>query len=163
MEAQQPIQLEPQNHIQSKSKPYKVTVSGLNKYENWEGDLIELKDSSIILSNFNKGTYEIAELYIDDIYQIGKEPRGIGRGFLIGAGYGAAIGAVFGMIVLRNSILGAPGNALVGAVIVMPIGAVIGGISASIRFPIYGSIDKYNRKKKKLGRYTVKYDGSPTY
>ena len=45
------------------------------------------------------------------------------------------------------------------------LGALAGVLIGSfkIKIPISGSMDNYNQSKKKLGRYTVRYEGSPAY
>ena len=144
------------------------------------GALYLLKDSSILLSNslvkkdYYNSNYEVAELYIDDINLI-KSKRRIGpfNGALLGAFVGAGVfalgtriaigpppyesGLMLGFSDDDNYIFMVPAGAILGAT----TGAIIGGIK--IKIPINGSMENYNSKKKKLGRYTVKYDGSPKY
>ncbi len=139
--------------------------------DNMEGALFLLKDSSILLSNslvkkeYLNGNYKIAELYIDDIKLISTKRRGGAlQGALLGAVVGAAAGALTTRIVIGpppypigfigfsaddNYIVGVPAGAVAGAI----TGAVIGSIK--IKIPINGSMETYNRKKKKLGRNTV--------
>jgi hypothetical protein len=152
------------------------------------GALFILKDSSILVSNslakedYINGNYEVAELYIDDINLIStKRPGGPQLGAFFGAFIGAGLGALTARIVngpppktsnfppgYMDFGLGGGSNGITYAIYI-PAGAVAGAItgavmgSIKIKIPINGSLDNYNRKKKKLGRYTVKYDGSPTY
>jgi hypothetical protein len=171
--------VEAQSPLPLSRKPTKSEITLYSGPDNMIGALFLLKDSSILVSNslvkehFNSGNYEVAELYIDDINLI-RSKRRVGplNGGILGALVGAGVFALGTRIAIGpppypigfigfsaddNYIFMLPAGAILGAT----TGAIIGGIR--IKIPINGSIDNYNRKKKKLGRYTVKYDGSPTY
>ena len=162
-----------------KANPAKSEITLYNGSDNKIGGLFLLKDSSLLVSSslikedYMSGNYKLDELYIDDINLITiKRSGGAGKGALIGAFVGAGLSAIVTRILngpppypdftLGPSvgqaylIMGAFGAA-VGAV----TGGIIGGIK--IKIPLNGSLENYNRKKKKLGRYTVKYYGAPAY
>jgi hypothetical protein len=170
--------------------PAKSEITLYSGPDNMIGALFLLKDSSILVSNslvtkdYYNGNYEVAELYIDDINMISsRRPLGTASYAVIGAIIGAGLGALTGRIMdgppptepsgpyanydsswSLNFAIGFPSYYITvpaGAVGGAIVGAVIGSIK--IKIPINGSMENYNRKKKKLGRYTVKYDGSPTY
>jgi hypothetical protein len=171
--------VEAQSPLPLKSNPVKSEITLYSGSDNRIGALFLLKDSSILVSNslveedYIKGNYEVAELYIDDINLISTKRRG---GPLHGALLGAVVGAAAGVLTARI-ISGPPpysgyyigpgpefGYALLGsagAVAGATTGAIIGSIK--IKIPINGSMENYNRKKKKLGKSTVKYNGSPKY
>ena len=172
--------VEAQSPLPLKSNPAKTEIKLYDVSDNKIGGLFLLKDSSILVSSsldkedYINGNYKVADLYIDDINLI-----------TIGAGIGMVAGALTARIINgpppeyptgkyhfdpwglasygSNNINGityavfVPAGAVVGAV----TGAIIGGIK--IKIPLDGSMDNYNLKKKKLGRYTVKYPGSPKY
>jgi len=168
VEAQSPLPLE--------ANPVKSTIT-LHKGSDYNiCALFLLKDSSILVSNslvkedYNSGNYEVAELYIDDINLISTERQGGSlHGALLGGAIGVSTGVAIGLISGDDysSIFGftAEQKAIIGGVGLGAIGALTGAIvgSIKIKIPINGSMENYNRKKKKLGRSTVKYDGSPTY
>jgi len=171
--------VEAQSPLPLKTNPAISEITLYNGSENMLGALFLLKDSSILVSSslvkedYNIGNYEVAELYIDDIKLISTERQGGSlHGALLGAVFGAAAGVVTARIVegpppYPEYILG-PGSEFVyavlgsaGAVAGAVTGAIIGSIK--IKIPINGRMENYNLKKKKLGRHTVKYNGSPKY
>ena len=162
-----------------KANPSKSEITLYSDPDIMIGALLLLKDSSILVSNslikedYMSGNYKLDELYIDDINLITIKRR---DGAVKGAFLGAIVGAGLSAIVTRilngpppypNDCWGpcaddtymfmVPFGAAVGAV----TGGIIGGIK--IKIPLDGSMGKYNLNKKKLGRYTVKYPGSPEY
>jgi hypothetical protein len=166
--------VEGQSLLPVTSNPAKSEIKFNNGSDNKIGGLFLLKDSSIIISSsldkedYINGNYNVAELNIDDIDLININRRGgVVQNALIGAGIGAVAGALTVRIsagpppYLRQEDLAywvfTPAGAVVGAA----IGGIIGGIK--IKIPLDGSMENYNLKKKKLGRYTVKYPGSPKY
>ena len=170
VEAQSPLPLKA-NPVKSEITLYTDTGSDYMK-----GALFLLKDSSILVSNslvkedYNIGNYEVAELYIDDIKLISTKRRGGAlHGALLGGAIGVSTGVVIGLISGddHSSIISftAEQKAIIDGVGLGVIGALTGAIvgSIKIKIPINGSIENYNRKKKKLGRSTVKYNGSPKY
>ena len=171
--------IEAQSPLPLKTNPAKSEITLYNGSENMPGALFLLKDSSILVSSslikedYINGNYEVAELYIDDINLIStKRQVGPLGGALLGALVGAGVfalgtriaigpppypGGFIGFSAVDNYYFTVPAGAVAGAV----TGAIIGSIK--IKIPINGSMENYNRKKKKLGRHTVKYNGSPKY
>jgi|GEM_PF-2122658 len=184
--------LEAQSPLPLKSNPAKSEIKLYDGSGNKIGGLFLLKDSTILVSSsldkedYISGKYKVAELYIDDINLITINRRGgAAENALLGAGIGMVVGALTARIINgpppeystnkyhfdpwglpsygSNNINGItyaifmPAGAVVGAV----TGAIIGGIK--IKIPLDGSMENYNLKKKKLGRYTIKYPGSPKY
>ncbi len=177
--------VEAQSHLPLETRPLKTEITLYSDSDNMIGALFLLKDSSILVSSslveldYNIANYEVAELYIDDINLISTKRRiGPFKGALLGAIVGAAAGALTARIVEgpppepssnysswdfgldfsgMSYYFFIPAGAVAGAI----TGGIIGGIK--IKIPINGSMENYNSKKKKLGRYTVKYEGSPTY
>jgi len=165
--------VEAQSPLPLKSNPVKSEITLYSDSDNMIGALFLLKDSSILVSSslvkldYNIGNYEVAELYIDDINLISTERQGGSlHGALLGGAIGVSTGVVIGLI-SGDDFFGftAEQKAIIGGVGLGAIGALTGAIvgSIKIKIPINGSMENYNRKKKKLGRSTVKYDGSPTY
>ena len=145
--------------------------------DNMIGAILLLKDSSILVSNslvkedYYSGNYEVAELYINDINLISQRRRaGPLGGALLGAVVGLGVGALTARIVegpTHTSSSGWPDFSRISYYVFIPAGAVVGGITGGIiggikiEIPINGSMENYNRKKKKLGRYA--FYGSPKY
>ena len=184
--------VEAQSPLPLSRKPTKSEITLYSGPDNMIGALFLLKESSILVSNslikddYHNGNYEVAELYIDDINLISTKRRvGPLNGAILGALVGVAAGALTARIVEGpppepepsspySSIdsgwgMGDFGPGFSPYAIYVPAGAVGGAIvgallcSIKIKIPISGSMENYNRNKKKLGRYTVKYDGSPKY
>jgi hypothetical protein len=169
--------VEAQSPLPVNIKPFKSKITLYSGPDKMIGALLLLKDSSILVSSslvkedYYNGNYEVAELYIDDINMISPKGRvGPGGAALIGAAIGFSIGASMGLIGGDYDAVGGLYDPTPGGIAIMTgigigvIGAVAGAIiGIKIKIPIKGSMENYNRKKKKLGRYTVKYDGSPKY
>jgi hypothetical protein len=169
VEAQSPLPVE--------TNPVKSTITLNTGSGNMRGALFLLKDSSILMSNslvkedYIKGNYVVAELYIDDINLISAERLvGPGGGALLGAVVGMGVGALAGRIGAGPPPYEGFGNlSKISYWLFIPAGAAVGAVtgamicSIKIKIPINGSMENYNRKKKKLGRSTVKYNGSPKY
>ena len=165
--------VEAQSPLPLNSKPTKSEITLYSGPDNMIGVLFLLKDSSILVSSslvkedYINGNYEVAELYIDDINLISPKRRGgPAGGALIGGLIGLGVG--FLAATIETELSPSSWDEIVYTMYIAAgagIGAITGGIigSIKIKIPINGSIENYNRKKKKLGRYTVKYDGSPTY
>ena len=154
--------------------PLKSTITLISPPDTIIGSLYELKDSSILLSNsltmkeYHKGEYEITELYIDNINSVRSKSRmgpagGAAWGLLIGAGAGALMALITEgpPSDINTDPLAYAISVPFGAVVGATTGAIIGSIR--IKIPINGSMENYNRQKKKLGKYTVQYPGAPTY
>ena len=168
--------VEAQSPLPVKADPSKSEITLLSGTDQVTGALFQLKDSSILVSNslvkldYETGNYEVSELYIDDINLISTKKRGRSlQGLLIGGAIGIGTGAAIGLISGDDTgyILAftAEQKALMGGVSLGAIGALAGAVVGSfrIKIPINGSMDNYNLKKKKLGKLTVRYEGSPTY
>jgi len=168
--------VEAQSPLPLKSNPAKTEFTLYNGTDNKIGGLFQLKDSSILVSSsldkedYISGNYEVAELYIDDINLITiSRHGGAAEGALLGAVVGLAAGALTARISIGPPPYGSlnpyqlaywifiPSGTIAGAV----TGGLIGGIK--IKIPLDRNLENYNLKKKKLGRYTVKYPGSPKY
>ncbi|MCK5067817.1 MAG: hypothetical protein KAR16_10275 [Bacteroidales bacterium] len=153
-------------------KPTKSEITLLSDPDTIIGALFLLKDSSILISNalikedYYNGNYEVAELYINDINMISsKRPLGPANYAVVGAIIGAGVGALTARITTGpppySSPIGIDFSGVTYAVYI-PVGAVAGAItgvilgSIKIKIPINGSLDNYNRKKKKLDRYAIR-------
>jgi hypothetical protein len=185
--------VEAQSPLPLKSNPAKSEITLYNGSEHMTGALFLPKDSSILVANsldkedYVTGNYEVAELYIDDIKLISPERRGgLIEGALLGAVVGMAAGALTARIInrplpeispsyyqfdpwgLSGFNLGSSGNGMTYALCI-PAGAIAGAVtgaiigSIKIEIPLNGSMENYKNKKKKLGRSTIKYNGSPKY
>jgi len=148
--------------VSLKSEPFKT-----------KGVLYEIKDSSILVSNsvmikdYSTDRFKVANLYITEIETIKTRiNNNIGKGVLIGAITGFAVGGLIGLIsgddppctgwfcwryeAEEKALMAGAGLAVVG----VGMGALIGSIKVEI--PINGSIDSYNRNKNKLREYSIK-------
>ena len=137
---------------------------------NIRGALYQVKDSSIVvyhstnLTDYMEGGSHASEIDIIDIQLIKTSSR-IKRkkGILIGAASGFV---ALGLIGIMSNGSGEYGIEFfndsqiffAAGVIGIPIGAFAGGMigSFTIKIPIKGSMDNYNRNKKKLKRYSIK-------
>ena len=174
------ISVEAQSPLLLTRPPSKSEITTLDRADTLTGALYVLKDSSILISSsfakedYYKGDYELNELYVDDINLIslkGKRSGSILAGAIIGAGLGVVIAAMTnasqpstyssGFISMDFSGLSYAFFVPIGAALGGATGAIIGGVKINI--PINGSMENYNRQKKKLGRYTIQYPGAPTY
>lgn len=169
--------VEAQSPLQVKSVPAKSEITLYSSPDHVTGALFQLKDSSILVSSslvkldYEAGNYEVSELYINDINLISTKKRGRSlQGLLIGGAIGIGTGAAIGLIsgddtgyLMFN--LTAEQKAFMGGIGLGAIGALTGAIvgSLKIKIPINGSMDNYYQSKKKLGKSTVRYEGSPKY
>ena len=166
--------LNAQDTIQ-KIKIYRTWVSLNSEPFKIKGVLYEIKDSSILVSSsvviqdYSTDKFEIVKLHINNIETIKtRRNNNIGRGVLIGAITGFAVGSLIGLIsgddppcpsgswiCFRYS---AGEKALMAGVPLAVGGAGIGALIGSIKvkIPINGSINSYNRNKNKLGEYPIK-------
>ncbi len=161
--------LNAQDTIQ-KIKIYRTWVSLNSEPFKIKGVLYEIKDSSILVSSsvviqdYSTDKFEIVKLHINNIETIKtRRKNNIGRGVLIGAITGFAVGCFIGLIDgddPPNTFLGmtAEEKALFAGVPLAVGGAGIGALIGSIKvkIPINGSINSYNRNKNKLGEYPIK-------
>jgi hypothetical protein len=146
-----------------KSKPFKT-----------KGALYETKDSSILVSNslakkdYSNHKFETLKLHIKDIETIKiRKKDNIDRGILLGALTGLIVGS---MLAVVNADPPCPQSSLfcfrftakeLAVLYGVPLslgGAAIGGILGSVKlnFPINGSMEKYNKNKEKLNKYSLR-------
>jgi hypothetical protein len=150
------------------------TIQKINIYRTWvslnsepfniKGVLYEIKDSSILVSSsvvirdYSTDRFGMINLHINDIETIKTRKNGnIGKGVLIGAITGFAVGGFIGLLsgndppcpsgswfCLRYS---AGEKALMAGIPLAVCGAGIGALIGSIKvtIPINGSINNYNR------------------
>ncbi len=148
---------------------YATWISLNNEPFKINGVLYEIKDSSILVSStiffkdYSKG--RMVNLHINNIETIKiRRIDRAGKGVLIGAITGFAVGGSIGIIsgddpptqhLLRFS---AGQKALMYGCPLAFGGAVIGGLigSIKIKIPINGSVNNYNRNKNQLIEYSIK-------
>jgi len=168
--------LNAQDSIQ-KIKIYRTWVSLNSEPFKIKGVLYEIKDSSILVSSsvvihdYSTDRFEMVELHINNIETIkNRRNNNIGKGVLIGAITGFAVGGLIGLIsgddppctaglaCIFYPSLSAEEKALMAGVPLAVGGAGIGALIGSIKvkIPINGSINSYNRNKNKLGEYPIK-------
>jgi len=180
-----------QSSLLLKASPIKSEITLYSDPDNMIGALLLLKDSSILVSNsfvkedYYNGNYEVAELYIEDINLISTRKRRTG-GALLGGVIGLSVGFLAASIAEGPPSTSSPGPSgynplIIGSIgpggggagleygYLIPAGGLIGAITGGIiggmkiEIPLNGRMENYNLKKKKLGRYTVKYSGAPKY
>lgn len=118
------------------------------------------------MKNYPDGNYEVTKIYIQDIDKIKTcRTKNIGRGVLIGAVSGIAIGGIIGLVSgddPPNTFMGmtAGEKALGAGVLLRGVCAVTGGLIGTIRinFKINGNIQAYRSQKKKMQKYSLKYN-----
>ena len=154
-----------------KIKFYHTWINTKKSSIKFEGILYELQDSSIlvanslIVKNYPFGDYKVTRIYISEIDRIkARRKKSVGRGILIGSISGLAIGGIIGFAAGDDPqdtwfAMTAGQKAITSGIFVGGIGAVTGLIIGSIRvkFTINGNIQDYNRQKKKMQKYSVKY------
>lgn len=154
------------------------TIQNIKIYKTWVtfnsepfkiiGVLYQLKDSSIVLSNsISKNDYpdniKTSEFNINTIEEIRiRRKNGIGKGALIGAISGLAIGVLVGYLSYEESSGGidfgrgfsATGSGFFGAFLGAGVGVIFGTIK--LRIPIQGKIENYNRNISSLRKRSIK-------
>ena len=154
-----------------KTKFYHTWINTKKDSIKFQGILYELQDSSIlvanslIVKNYPLGDYKVTKIYISEIDKIkARRTKSVGRGILIGSITGIAVGGIIGLASGDDPTdtwfaMTAGEKALVSGIFVGGIGAVTGLIIGSIRvkFTINGNIQDYNRQKKKMRKYSVRY------
>ena len=142
---------------------YKTTVKLIsNPSFRCYGALYEVNDSSISISShrikdYYSGNLEVTRLHIEDVnFIVTKKPGSGGRGALIGAVSGVALGALMGLVGAG----GGGGPAIIhlsvtGLIVGVPTGYIFGKIAGK-HIPINGSIDEFNLNKDKLKGYSIK-------
>ena len=145
-----------------------------NKYKTWitlteepfevNGILYELRDSTLLMSNYKTYAEFIVdesptiELNIGNIELIETRKRSrLGTGILIGTASGFALGGLIGLARGDDSDSSAGEKAIKGGISLAIPGALIGMLVGSIKvsFPIDGSLANYKNKKKELRKYST--------
>lgn len=152
-----------------KSK-YKIDLVLIGKVDLIRGDLIELKDSTIIFRNDNRREV-LQEVRISDIQYIKvARKKNLGKGILIGAATGLVVGGLIGSAIPNRNSTTIPGQIdkssnSAGAITLCTIlGTVIGAIAGSAKktLPIYGNMYWYQKYKQNLDKYSVPYFTIPS-
>ena len=136
-----------------------------------KGILYELQDSSIVISNslvvknYPDGDYELTRIYIREIDKIKtRRTKNTGRGILIGAVSGIAIGGIIGLVDGDDPpgwfAMTAGEKATFLGVFLGGCGAITGGAIGTIRinFTINGNVQSYRSQKRKMQKYSLKYN-----
>jgi len=135
----------------------------------YRGSLFELHDSSISISSnriedYYNGDLQIREIQIKNIKHIQTQRKGnfwkvalvsVTSGFIIGSIKGYAEGSSYnwweGSVTAgQNAVKNGCGFAIVG----LGVGCLL-YYGLDMRFPIHGSMEKYNQQKKRLNKYTL--------
>jgi hypothetical protein len=150
---------------------YKTWISVNNDSKIFKGVLYKIKDSSILVSNsimkkdYIKGKYDISKINYNriDIVKANRK-NSVGRGILIGAVTGFAIGGLTGMLsgddnpdeIYFSSTAEekAKEDAIILSILGGSIGAIVGNVK--VKIPIKGNMEDFNRHKKKLKKYTIR-------
>ena len=158
-----------------KNKIYRTWISLNSEPFKTKGFLYDLKDSSILVTSsiaiqdYSVDRSGIVQLHINNIESIRTRRKNrVGKGVLIGAISGFAVGGLIGLISGDDPpcdshslicIRYTAGEKAILAGIPLSIGgAGIGALIGSVKvvIPINGSINNYNKKKDKLRGYTFK-------
>lgn len=144
---------------------YKVWVTLTDEPFEVNGILYELKDSTLLLSNYK--TYDkfivdnnpTIELHIDKIDLIEARKRNrLSKSIIIGTASGFAIGGLIGLAKGDDADNSAGEKAIKGGVSLAIPGALIGLLVGSVKvsFPIEGSLTNYKSHNKKLQKYSTR-------
>jgi hypothetical protein len=150
-------------------KRYQTWISLNNTIFNVKGTLYKIKDSSILVMKVaEKNVYsvdrsEMIKIQVNYTETIKVRRNGnIGRGFLIGALSGVAVGTMIGFIKgddpkeywIRFS---AEDYALIYGITLGIGGGLLGGAigSAKIKIPINGSFENFNKERSRLKKYSL--------
>lgn len=151
-------------------KIYKTWISVFNDSK-INGILYEVKDSSILVSNsimkqdYINGNFDLSQINYNriDIVKI-RAKNSVGKGTLIGALTGFAVGGMLGILsgdddpeevyFASTAEQKAVGNAVVMSILGVGIGAIVGSIK--VKIPIKGNMEDFNRSKNKLKKYTIR-------
>lgn len=146
-----------------------------NKYKTWitlidepyevNGILYALKDSSLLVSNYKTYAEFIVdnsstiELRIDNIDLIETRKRNrLGKGIIIGAVSGFALGGLIGFARGDDAELTAGEKAIRGGLSLAIPGALVGLLIGSVKvsIPIEGSFMNYKNQRKDLYKYSTR-------
>ena len=158
------------NHTQAQdfgkeSNKYKVWITLIDEPFNVNGILYELKDSSLLVSNYK--TYSdfiidnnpTIELNISNIELIETRKRNrVGKGILIGAVSGFAVGGLIGLTRGDDAEQTAGQKAVIGGLSLAAAGGLVGLLVGSVKvvIPIEGNFIKYKDQRQKLQKYSTK-------
>lgn len=148
-----------------KHNKYKVWISLPDKPYEVNGTLYELKDSSLLVSNYK--TYSdfiihnnpTIELYINNIDLIETRKRNrIGMGILIGAVSGFVAGGLIGLTRGDDAEQTTGQKAVIGGLSLAAAGGLVGLLVGSVKvvIPIEGNFIKYKDQRLKLQKYSTK-------
>jgi hypothetical protein len=129
------------------------------------GILYELKDSSLLLSNYKTYAKFIVnnsptiELHIENIELIETRIRNrLSMGIIFGVASGFAVGGLIGLARGDDADLSAGEKAVRGGVSFAIPGVLIGLLVGSVKvsLPIEGSLSNYKSQNKKLQKYSTR-------
>ena len=148
---------------------YKTWISFNNGQNTKKGVLFEVNDSAVLVSNsllkkdYSLGKYNITKFSFNNIDHIKiRMKNSVRRGSLIGFVTGFVVGGLTGLIsgddpsgflsfsAKEKALLYGFSMAVGGT----GLGELIGSIK--IKIPINGSMDKFNRNKSRLKKYTIR-------
>ena len=148
-----------------KSNKYRVWITLADEPFEVDGILYELKDSSLLVSNYK--TYSdfiidnnpTLELKISNIELIETRKRNrVGKGIIIGAVSGFAVGGLIGLARGDDAENSAGQKAVIGGVSLAIPGALVGMLVGAVKvvIPIEGSLIKYKDQRQKLQKYSTR-------
>ena len=144
---------------------YRVWITLVDEPFEVDGILYELKDSSLLMSNYK--TYDnfiidnnpTIELKISNIELIEARKRNrLGMGILIGAVSGFTVGSLIGLTRGNDAEYTSGQKALIGGASLAIPGALVGLLVGSVKvvIPLEGSFLKYKEQRQKLQHYSSK-------
>ena len=150
--------------IDKKNNKYKVWLSLIDKPYEVNGVLYELKDSTILLSNYktysefiidNNPTIELGISNID-LIEVRKKNR-LAKGIVLGAVSGFAVGSLIGLARGDDAESSGGEKAVKGGLSLAIPGALVGMLIGSVKisFPIEGSLLNFKSHKKELLKYST--------
>ena len=150
------------NAQNQKGRTYKVWVELSQKGQKHKGQLLQLKDSSIVVQYWQEE--KVIEIPVDEIKKLKFRRKGaIGLGAGIGAGAGILAGAIAGMAdgddpppeTWFEFSSTAEEKATGGAITLGILGAATGSVIGSIKkkFAINGAQENYTKMKPDLNKY----------
>jgi hypothetical protein len=148
---------------------YKTWISLINRQNTIKGVLYEVNDSSVFVSNsllkkdYSIGKYNVTKISFSNIDLVKTRMKNsVRRGALIGFVTGFAVGGLIGLISGDDSpgilSFSAKEKALLYGIPLAVGGTGVGELigSIKIKIPINGSMDKFNRNKSRLKKYTIR-------
>lgn len=144
---------------------YKVWITLADEPFNVNGILYELKDSSVLVSNYKTFADFIVdnnptiELNINNIELIETRKRNrVGMGIVIGAASGFVVGGLIGLTRGADVEQTAGQKAVIGGLSLAAAGGLVGLLVGSVKvvIPIEGNFIKYKDQRQKLQKYSTK-------